>query len=811
MSSRPLIILLLACLMGAPLHAVEPFETFLEAHCIRCHGPDREKGDLRVDQLSRDFATGLDGHLWAEVIERVNAGEMPPEDEEQPSEGEMASFIEQLDEKIREGRAARMAARPPVAHYRLSRKEYQNTVYDLLGVRYDPAKPGELNADTLWHGFERIGSELSLSPSHVERYYKAAETVLSRAFPEQPVEPQTIRQTASELRYRGGEMQQEYLERFGIERPLRSLIFPGRLQPAMRSHWFKGNGPHLSGLYRGRVKASGIRPPGGQTAHLRIGQRTAEAANEGIVELDVLAPEDEPEIIEFEVLLEMPASLDFNAVATDIIDRRKGAHYRNALSSPNYIFTHSSETQLLNPVAPKMFDEEGNGIYSVVLLDWIEWEGPIVTDAERATREGVIPPEDATIEVVAEHLQCFAERAWRRPVSQPELEPFLQSFESERGFGESVPAAFQVAMLGVLTSRNFTYLVEGDPKPRVQLNDFELASRLSYFLWSSMPDEALFDAAGRGSLSIIREGLAEEVDRMLADEKISRFVDDFPRQWLQLHRLGMFPPDTKLYPKYDVWLEASMREEVVQYFREVFEENLSIDAFLDSDWTVANPRLTEFYGLPEPTASGFRRVALLPENHRGGLLTMGAVLGLTSDGTRHRPVHRGVWVSEAIFGKTPPPPPANVDPIEPNPVDSPKATIRQKLAAHAEDANCAACHSRIDPLGLAFDQYDAIGQWRTHEFVEHGTGANPPVDASGELPDGRAFDDANDFKRLLLEDREQFAEAFVEHLCSYGLRRVITVDDREAIQSILDDAKRNEYRLKDMVRAVALSDLMQRR
>lgn len=330
MSSRPLIILLLACLMGAPLHAVEPFETFLEAHCIRCHGPDREKGDLRVDQLSRDFATGLDGHLWAEVIERVNAGEMPPEDEEQPSEGEMASFIEQLDEKIREGRAARMAARPPVAHYRLSRKEYQNTVYDLLGVRYDPAKPGELNADTLWHGFERIGSELSLSPSHVERYYKAAETVLSRAFPEQPVEPQTIRQTASELRYRGGEMQQEYLERFGIERPLRSLIFPGRLQPAMRSHWFKGNGPHLSGLYRGRVKASGIRPPGGQTAHLRIGQRTAEAANEGIVELDVLAPEDEPEIIEFEVLLEMPASLDFNAVATDIIDRRKGAHYRNA-------------------------------------------------------------------------------------------------------------------------------------------------------------------------------------------------------------------------------------------------------------------------------------------------------------------------------------------------------------------------------------------------------------------------------------------------------------------------------------------------
>ena len=214
------------------------------------------------------------------------------------------------------------------------------------------------------------------------------------------------------------------------------------------------------------------------------------------------------------------------------------------------------------------------------------------------------------------------------------------------------------------------------------------------------------------------DGLAAQVDRMLADPKIDRFIDDFPRQWLQLHRLGMFPPDGKLYPDYDVWLEASMHEEVVQYFREVFANNLSIDAFITSDWTMANPRLCDFYGLPEPKTSGFQRVSLRPEDHRGGLLTMGAILGLTSDGTRHRPVHRGVWVSEAIFGKTPPPPPANVDPIEPNPPDSPKATIRQKIEAHAQNANCAACHRNIDPLGLAFDQFDAIGQWRTHERVE---------------------------------------------------------------------------------------------
>ncbi len=493
-----------------------------------------------------------------------------------------------------------------------------------------------------------------------------------------------------------------------------------------------------------------------------------------MIELDILAPEDEPEIVEFEVFLEMPTNLDFNVVATDIIDRQKGGHYRNALAQPFYIFTHSSESSLLNPTAPKMFDEDGKGIYSMVLLDWIEWEGPLESEAERATREGLLPQKAAEPEEVAKHLQRFAERAWRRPVSMDELGPYLRSYVAERALGEEVLAAYQVALLGVLTSRHFTYLVEGDAIPRDQLTDWELASRLSYFLWSSMPDQGLFDAARDGRLTGDRGALAAQVDRMLADPKIDRFIDDFPRQWLQLHRLGMFPPDGKLYPDYDVWLEASMRDEVIHYFREVFANNLAIDALIDSEWTVANPRLCEFYGLPEPKASGFERVALRPEHHRGGLLTMGAILGLTSDGTRHRPVHRGVWVSETIFGKTPPPPPANVDPIEPNPPDSPKATIRQRIEAHAQNPNCAACHRNIDPLGLAFDQFDAIGQWRTHERVEKGKGDDPPVDASGTLPDGRAFDGAEEFKQLLRGDRDRFLHAFVEHLCTYGLRRVLT-------------------------------------
>lgn len=801
--------ILVLCLFTVEIPAAEPFEGFLEKHCNRCHGAERVERDLRIDTLSRDFQSGGDTHLWGEIVERINSGEMPPEDEPQPSEDEIAQVIEQLDQKIREGRAARMAARPPVAHYRLSRREYENTVYDLLGVRYDPTKPGELNADPLWHGFERIGSQLSLAPSHVERYYRAAETVLNRAIPAKPVEAQTVRKTAADIRYGGGKQQQEYLDRFGIKRPLRALIFPGRLQQALRPHWFGPIGPEHSGLYKARMQISGIRPPGGQTPHLRIGQRTVEAANEGLIELDILAPEDEPEIVEFEVFLEMPTQLDFNVVVTDIISRDKGGHHRNILGSDTYVFTHTSETQLLNPTGPKLFDEEGNGIFSFVLLDWIEWTGPIESDAERATREGLIPSENASLDVVVDHLRSFAERAWRRPVQREELQHYIQAYEDEIAAGEDMVSAFRVALLGVLTSRNFIYIVEGDAQPRQRLNDWELATRLSYFLWSSMPDEQLVRAASQGKLT--GDALAVEVDRMLADPKIDRLVEDFPRQWLQLHRLGMFPPDGKLYPDYDVWLETSMRDEVVNYFREVFENNLPIDSFIQSDWTMANPRLCEFYGLPEPKISGFQRVSLSAENHRGGLLTMGAVLGLTSDGTRHRPVHRGVWISEAIFGKTPPPPPANVDPIEPNPPDSPKATIRQKIAAHAANANCAACHRKIDPLGLAFDQFDAIGQWRTHERVENGTGDDPPVDASGVMPDGREFHDAQGFKQLLLEDRDRFLEAFVEHLCTYALRRVLTVDDRDGVQAIVEEAKQNNYQLRDIVRAVAMSDLIQKR
>jgi len=803
--------LLFTASLGATsaVHAAELYDAFLEKHCISCHGPEKEKGDLRIDHLSRDFKLGADTHHWAEMMEQVNSGEMPPKKEKKPTQEEIAAFVSSLDARIKEGKAARMAARPPVAHYRLSRTEYQNTVYDLLGVRYDTAKPGELNEDTRWHGFERIGSELSLSPSHVDRYYRAAELVLDRAFPTATSDARKLRKTAAELRYGGGKDQQAVLDRFGIKKPLRWLLFPGTVQNALSPNWLGKTGPEHSGLYKLRIQASGIRPIGGQTAHLSIGKRTGEETVDGLIEFDITAPEDKPQVYEFEVFLEMPTSLDFCVVATEVVDRRQGAAFRGALGGRGYMFTHSSETYLLNPNAPQMFDGKGNGLFSTVILDWVEWEGPLVSEAEKSRRKDVVPPDDATPEVVAGHLQRFAERAWRRPVKREEIEQYLKSYREERDAGEKLADAYRVALQGVLTSRHFIYLVEGDPVARERLTDSELASRLSYFLWSSMPDDALFTAAKGGALK--GDGLKKEVDRMLADGKASRFIDDFSRQWLQLHRVGMFPPDKKLYPTYDAWLEDSMRSEPVEFFREMFAKNLPIDGFIHSDWTVANARLCEFYGLPESKTGSFERVSLKPEDRRGGLLTMGAVLGLTSDGTRHRPVHRGVWLSEVVLGKTPPPPPANVPAIEPPTPQSPKATLRQKIEAHRNDANCAACHAKLDPLGLAWDNYDAIGQWRTHEKIVAGVGNDPVINAAGEMPDGRAFKDSTEFKQRLLEDRDELARAFIDHLCTYGLRRALSFDDRDDLNAIQAEAKKTNYHIQDIIRAVAMSDLMKKR
>jgi hypothetical protein len=408
-------------------------------------------------------------------------------------------------------------------------------------------------------------------------------------------------------------------------------------------------------------------------------------------------------------------------------------------------------------------------------------------------------------------LSRFATRAFRRPVRPDEVERLVELFKKSQALGDDFETSVKTCLLAVLCSNNFIYLIEGSATaPSPHLDDWELASRLSYFLWSTMPDERLLDLARQGVLHKT-EVLRGEVRRMMHDPRIQAFADSFPRQWLQLRRVGMFEPDKRLYPEYDEYLEKSMVAETTSFFREVLEQDLTLREFLDSDWTMLNERLANHYGISGVQGESLHRVVLKPEDHRGGLLTQAAILGLTSDGTRQRPVHRGKWILESIYGNPPPPPPPNVTAIKPTPPNEPKTTLRAKLEAHRSVANCAACHRKIDPLGLAFDHYDAVGHWRTEEAVVDGSGANPKIDSSGVLPDGRKFEGASGLKAIMLSDLDKFGSAFTNKLATYALRRRMNFDDRSALAAITAQSKAKDYKLVEIVETLVLSDLFQKR
>jgi hypothetical protein len=768
-------------------------EQFLRQHCVRCHDGKVQEGQFRIDTLDRSFATHSAAERWAEVMTRINAGEMPPAEEPRPTVDEIADMVGWISEQIEAGEATRMAARGRMTHDRLSREEYANTVYDLLGVRVDVNEPGVFNEDPTFRGFDRIGAMLTLAPSHVERYLAAADAVLARAYPEKPVESRTARLQGIQLDQFGGRA-----AAIGAADKVRKLLWPGR------SVWFPQS-IQTSGVYRIRITLSGLRPEGDRAPHLTVWNKKQKKS---IFEADVLAAEAQPMTVEFEQFLSAPVALELRH---ELPPNFAPGSQRNTLEMGGSVFIGSRDHRLGHPGADKLFDDDGNPLHPLLILDALEVEGPIVTDEERGKQAAFWPGDLANEAEVRACLTRFAERAWRRPLAADEIDRYTAVYTHESGVGEKPRAAYLSAMAGVLASKSFCYLENGDPNSqRRELNDFELASRLSYFLWGSLPDEPLLEAARTGSLER-PEVLPSQVARMIADPKIARFLETFPRQWLELHRVGMFQPDRKIYRDYDLWLEYSMTREPVETFAEAFRENLPVTDLLAGDWSMVNARLAEHYGLPAPADAGFTRTTFTPDQHRGGLLTQAAVLSLTSDGTRHRPVHRGVWVSEALFGVTPPPPPPNVPPLEPTPADVEKTTIRGQLAAHSTNAACAACHRKIDPLGFAFENYDAIGRWRTHEATAAGKGASPPVDASGELPDGRKFSGPDEFKRLLAADPERFARAVVEKLATFALRRAMTVDDRAAIDAIVASAKADEYRLRSLVEAVATSDLLRSR
>jgi len=799
----PILSFILLPRLSFPAAQDSKVQAYFDAHCIKCHGPDTAKGDFRIDTLSK--LVGVENTpQWLEIMERINSGEMPPKKvQKRPSADESAGVVAWIAAKMKEGEAARMAARGRVSYNRLTRDEYVNTVRDLIGVHYDAKDPGALLDDPEWHGFERIGSVLTLSPSNIDRYLAAAEVILNEAYPEPPAKnPQSTPPFGGSKRAVGesdiSERHRERLRDLGLLDKMRFEIWPGDM---FRNSLLKDPLPE-AGIYEISYTLSGLKPENGRAPRLKVYEARLDRV---LFEQDIVAPEEQPITVTFRAHL--PKGRPTIEVYNDV-PGPSNTPPSNRHGNVPFISTKIGRI----PWQMKLTDEEGKARYPFLILDSIAWRGPLVTDDEKKLRGDYMPREDGNLEQVRDCLATLARRAFRRPVTAEEVEGFVGIVKKELAAKEKFRDAVKTGMLAILCSKSFVFIAEGDETAnRATLNDWEIASRLSYFLWDTMPDAELTALAGQGQLRDKAE-LSRQVARLLADPRSARFTDSFATQWLRLRKVGMFPPDKKLYPAYDKALENCMIAETRLFFREVLNRGLTLREFLHSDWSMLNPMLARFYGLSDLkfAADEFQRVSLPAGSHRGGLLTQAAILSLTSDGVRHRPVHRGVWVSEAIFGRTPPPPPANVDPLPTTGIDSKKATLRMKLEAHIRNPNCAACHAKIDPLGLAFENYDAIGRWRTEEVTD-GKGENPTVDASGKFPDGRGYQNPDDFKKLLLGDLDAFNLTFIEKLATYGLRRTTSFGDRDDLKAIAAAAKSKDYRLKDIIEAFVCSDLFQKR
>lgn len=773
---------------------------FFSTYCLRCHNQENNEGEFRIDDIPVDSDDETYGPRWSRAYERLNSGEMPPKEEPQPTSKERYEAAEWISLGIQAWDSSQNSKLDMVSFKRLTRDEYVNTIQDLLGYSYHPTDPGGLPEDPNWHGIERLGNVLSLTPSHIERYVAAAEQALQAVVPLTPAPERWQWEWTAPGIINWNDYQRKL--KSDPNTPKHRLV----IGPSNNWKHYVGGLNQIqvpyAGQFRIKITASGLRPEGGSVPHLVLYDATIDRT---LAERDVDAPEESPATMEFTVWLP------------------KGTHdlvLRNELpgSSPYEPHQRGGNVEVFttlkagrSPYLEKVSDEQFRPYYPLLILDRVLIESIVDPWPPQAQQEVFALDGNHDEAHARAILKSFSQRAIRRPITEAELTKYHAIYAVAQKTGLSFERSVREAMLAILCSHDFLFLVEGSPiEMRSKLNHFELASRLSYFLWSTMPDEQLLQHARSQELSR-PDVLRSEFERMIRDDRAKKFAFDFSRQWLRLNEVGRFPPDKKLYPSYDSGLQQSMISESQHFFYEVLKSNLSIREFLDSDWCMPNNRLAEHYGLQGIADFHHRPVKLASDHHRGGLLTQASVLSMTSDGFRHRPVHRGKWISEVIFGITPPPPPPNAGTIPPPKEGEAKTTLRAKLEAHRQVASCAACHEKIDPYGFAFDNYDAIGRWRTIEDDPSGSGVAPGIDASGKLADGRVYSGPDDFKQLMLADSERFANALTEKIASYALRRSLSFSDKKSITKLIQQAKQDDLRLQDLMRQLVMSELFQSR
>jgi len=812
---------------------------FMKTYCLGCHGPETQEADFRVDAefLKNNFSELAAKQRWGEIVNVLNSHEMPPESETQPDPKDVARVVDWITGQMVQAEALRRDS--AIVLRRLNRQEYRNTIRDLFGIDFDVAA---FMQDPLAGGFDNNGSALTISPLHLEIYYNAAHAILNRVLVEgkrPPVlrwrfQPESGHSDSNRVTYDKqriivnsgkpnrdeGDFVVVHTDSWDRKINVRDFQLPYEGEYIIRIR-AAGTVPTRAEVVESarailleRMEKQTVKQPDRVESHKRQMERDLEHFKTDrmydygpprlkfvqslggqphvITEFDVTAPVAKPRIYE---------------IPLRFTTERAGFNVEYAYSIPK---------------ALENFWFQGNDEFArpELWVDWIEIEGPIYDSWPPSVHRNLI---SETISRKADErpaakkiLARFMKRAYRRPVTDREIDQKMQLFDLVREESPSFIEAMKTPLIAVLVSPQFLYLAEpAEITPEAsavasgrQLSDYELATRLSYFLWSSIPDETLLQLAESGQLKN-PQVMSEQVERMLADSKSSAFVENFAGQWLGLREVGANPPAPDLYPRYDRHLELSIVGEPLAFFTEIMKNRLSVMNFVKSDFVVINERLGRFYGIPGVTGDTFQRVAVPEGVHRGGIVTQASMLTTTSNGTRTSPVKRGTWVMKNLLGIDPGLPVANVGEIAPKVPGIDKATVRQRLEIHRELPQCARCHNKIDPLGFALENFNAAGEWRDQEgFGYKGriSQNDPVIDASAKLIDGTEFVGVNGLRDVLTEKKELFLSCLTSKLLAYALGRELGIADQVHVKAAVAHLQQNEDSLPALIQFIVASE-----
>jgi mono/diheme cytochrome c family protein len=744
----------------------------VDRYCVTCHNERLKIADLRLDRADIENP-GTEAEVWEKVVRKVHTGTMPPSNMPQLSPDDRRTLLTWLETSLDAASAARPNPGRTDTLRRLNRTEYQNVIRDLLALDIDAASL--LPADDSGHGFDNV-TVGDLPPTLLDRYISAAQKIsrLAIGSTESSLQSDIIRLPADLT-------QEDHLA--GL--PL------GTRGGVSVSHTFVRDGEYEIQIWLARDlegSVAGLREP---RAH------------------DLMVLVDRQPVANFTI--EKPAGADATVLDKDLKARvtlQAGPHE----IAVTFVKDGSSLQESARQPLQAHFNERRHprntpAISQISMTGPYEAKGAENTPSRR--RLFVCRPEGERQEEACAKtiLATLMRRAYRRPIAKAEVEGPMAFYREGRA-GKDFDAGIGNALSAVLINPEFLFRVESEPKniPAsgvYRISDLELASRLSFFLWSSIPDDELLAAAIAGKLSRPAE-LERQTRRMIADRRSFNLASNFAGQWLRLRNLEAVNPNARLYPDFDDNLRQAFRQETELFFDHVLREDRSVLELIKADYTFLNERLARHYGIPDVYGTRFRRVTLGPESQRGGLLRQGSVLAVTSFATRTSPIIRGVWVLGSIFGAPPPPPLPNAPSLDESTVSA-SLPMRDRLAAHRSNAVCANCHRTIDPVGFSLENFNAIGQWRDHEADD------VPIDVSGALPGVGELRGVAGLENALLSRPELFAGTLTEKLLTFALGRGIEFYDAPAVRRIVRDAGKDGYRFSSIILGVVKSTPFQMR